>query len=826
MPRTAFLKQANKAGYWLDICRAYARGDRPRMSLRKTADLGGAGNDIPFEQAFSNLAHAYLRDVAPSLLDHELGFQLVDRSDDDKKAIGILAAKVGAQRVFVPLFFLKNNIKGHEMLYLCERDLFVPLNEKWLNDIINRKPDILGTGINRQDAMRNITNPNLQRLRQSPYKFASTVIPAVQPFLPKLASLVTPDAWGEETQAAAAYFADRFNLPVFLKTAGQRTLETFVHWMQQYPQIAAATRDFYGIDEISQIIKQAHADAAVRSVLAPKLVSKYQTPTITGSIFANDLRVKQAAVNAQVEVLYADQLGDTAMAELPDDVRSQLLCRRVFIKDARADEDTSKPYRVKVTEKLFNPTESGLYMVLVKPGTFAKCYVAVHPQGGSGRMDFVTLVRLDESSRSWMNGYAANVWCTNVDDEAPEGPAGLTNDIEAFHTWHAALPAADSLPTESHAFHMLVGPRGEATLPFMVHSELGDGSGTKLYDVRFESYVDGTPRGRRPALPVVDGYDKYNDGERIRLGDNQGARLRAFRGDVLIPAGYRLLRVSPEYATDEPCNVGDRVRPLQPGNLIDAELAVHDKTAALRIMCDQHEYRVNSSRPLSKLAALVHLVKDHGLRETTAEELLRLAPHGRPFTCRIKYADPYMSQTGPSAPSFPEDLGTAGGNPMGFAGPTSTGQRTTMPVSDMSAQNSDPMRQNPNPMYDTPMYGQGSGGGGGAPPGGQYQQRETFDTAMISSLLRSMSDDSLVDRWLPDLITGMDRLGRLLFSYYWHGDRFSERYGQRDMPELGDSLRNAFEIMGDVIAFLEKKTVRANPEESLRALNLGPAASI
>lgn len=33
----------------------------PIAAFVKKAELGGAGNDVQFEQAFSNLAHAYLK---------------------------------------------------------------------------------------------------------------------------------------------------------------------------------------------------------------------------------------------------------------------------------------------------------------------------------------------------------------------------------------------------------------------------------------------------------------------------------------------------------------------------------------------------------------------------------------------------------------------------------------------------------------------------------------------------------------------------------------------------------------------------------------------
>jgi hypothetical protein len=51
----------------------------------KYAEIGG-GQDMPFEQAFSDIAHAYLRDKAPGLQDYEIGFQLIDRNQENTKA--------------------------------------------------------------------------------------------------------------------------------------------------------------------------------------------------------------------------------------------------------------------------------------------------------------------------------------------------------------------------------------------------------------------------------------------------------------------------------------------------------------------------------------------------------------------------------------------------------------------------------------------------------------------------------------------------------------------------------------------------------------------
>jgi hypothetical protein len=86
-------------------------------------------------------------------------------------------------------------------------------------------------------------------------------------------------------------------------------------------------------------------------------------------------------------------------------------------------------------------------------------------------------------------------------------------------------------------------------------------------------------------------------------------------------------------------------------------------------------------------------------------------------------------------------------------------------------------------------------------------QKEVFDTAMVSGMLKAVRQDSLVDRYLGDLMKALDKLGRILFMFYWHQEEFEDRYGKADLPELEDSLRNAFEVLGDVCLFLKEKTV-------------------
>jgi hypothetical protein len=59
---------------------------------------------------------------------------------------------------------------------------------------------------------------------------------------------------------------------------------------------------------------------------------------------------------------------------------------------------------------------------------------------------------------------------------------------------------------------------------------------------------------------------------------------------------------------------------------------------------------------------------------------------------------------------------------------------------------------------------------------------------------------------MKTLIASLDRVGRIMFLYYWHMDKFKERYGSQDMKSLEDSLTTIFDSLGDLILFLKEKT--------------------
>lgn len=805
----------------------------------KLAELGGDGQDTSFEQSFSNLAHAYLRDKAPTLLDHELGFQLVDRNQENTKAIGVFAFKVGSQRLFAPVFFMKGDLKGHELLYMRNQDMFVPLKENWLNYILNRRPNILGTGVERNTSRLGVRPPDLNRLTQSPSKFASAVDPDIAPFMPLYGHLGTQD-FGEAVNGFAAHCQDRLDLGHFLKQASLPALNSVVTMFQQRPAIAQAFDRWHGMGVLSEAIKEAKARLDVHSILDNPYaaVNRNQQPRFTkGSILEKLAADGDDGPDAKqkIKIITWDQ---SQVDGLPDDIteedQEKLLADHILIKDEREGEEVSVAMQVDMEQRLSNPTETGIFQVLVKMHGFEKCLIVIDPHGPDGRKNMALVVRLDESQRNWGNFDGKTVWVAGQDESLLPGGA------ESWDTWFDALPDTASLSESGEGRYMVVGPRRNASCPFRVQREIGESLGTKSYEVDFS---DGFSQ-HRSCQPIsmgnVDSYDKWYDGQRLHIDAKDGTEMRSIQGDLFVPKGYKVLKLEPtreDEAESKAKNSDDPVccggpgsgnqsdpPPIQPGNLVDATLHIMQKTAAMRIDYDGVGYSINHSRSLRDQTALIHLVLDHGLTEDSSRHLLKQAGvsyfRGQAFTCRVKYASPFLTDGGPNAPAYSDDSAYGSYNPMGFSGQTQESYGTEMPIPEMSASNTDPniYNVNPNNMQE-PMDV------AGVNQAMQTGQREVFDTAMIGSMLKAVRDDTMIDRYLPDLIKGVDRLGRILFMFYWHQDKFADRYGKQDMPELEDSLRNAFEMMGDVVLFLKQKTVEPYPEEDVRDIDLGQSSN-
>jgi hypothetical protein len=86
-------------------------------------------------------------------------------------------------------------------------------------------------------------------------------------------------------------------------------------------------------------------------------------------------------------------------------------------------------------------------------------------------------------------------------------------------------------------------------------------------------------------------------------------------------------------------------------------------------------------------------------------------------------------------------------------------------------------------------------------------QRHVFDQAAIGGLAKVYDTSGVVDSYIPDFMDTIDRLGRILFLFYWKHEDFNQRYGNDEMAQMEDRLRNVFKQMGELTLGLKEKAV-------------------
>lgn len=86
-------------------------------------------------------------------------------------------------------------------------------------------------------------------------------------------------------------------------------------------------------------------------------------------------------------------------------------------------------------------------------------------------------------------------------------------------------------------------------------------------------------------------------------------------------------------------------------------------------------------------------------------------------------------------------------------------------------------------------------------------QRHVFDQAAIGGLAKVYDTANVVDSYIPDFMDTIDRLGRILFLFYWKHEDFNQRYGSDDVVQMEDSLRNVFKNLGELTLHLKEKAV-------------------
>lgn len=679
------------------------------QEMRKTA----AGSN--FEVQLGQLADAELSQNAPSLTPFKVGFQLIEKNDDETRGVGVMVYKLEKTWAYVPVFYLNGRLRGTEEMFLPGRSQFCPSSENWIVFVKGKQSQTLGKPEDDKKVMRG---------RAASVNIVRNVDPFMKSASEDIEGLVSLSALESMVKGGEGYKPDMLDLTLWLPRLGKTAAATFINTMDKDPDFANAVLKYYDADDLRMIAKK--ASEGWNPAKQDELV-KVITPESPEAVNLKPL---------EKEALVKD---------------------RVFVMDSR--KETSTVFKGDVDhKKLSSPTKFGVHDVLMSDGTFNR-FCAVFPKNAASVSKSIDdksgmyLIPMDDEEKEAIQG-SPSIQAAKVDSK--EWDDGLKTSIgKPISSIRDDIKGGDKL--------ILIDGFGDGWIVYLDKNMTAVGG---KYAVSDHEYSSGNNNIAR--------LDNSNRLKWLEKTNKEGHIFRA--GDTLfVPKNTRYVRVgynSGKYSFGSPNTLINELKTklnLKP-------MKVYSDGTTVQLMYGDGK----TGEALSKSAALIELVKRHGVDAPTAKRMVKEASrHNRPHADRylIKYAADYPGTLDPvtGGTQAPYDYQE---NVVGGPG-----------------------------LMDTQQAVEASNRG----------VKDVMDVSILKSLAASGKALNLVDDYLPDFMGALDKLGRMLFLFYWHNDEFKDRYGSEEMTDLESSLRDVFRSLGDLVLFLHKKTV--SPSGALESLS-------
>lgn len=648
-----------------------------------------------FEAKFGQLADTQIHEKVPVLSPYKIGFQTVDKEDDETRAVGIMVYKIGKQWIYIPCFWLNGRLKCNDLMYLKQQDMFLPPDEGWVNYVKSQQPIITGKGSRPNEGGRtqdgspaSVSMRPLSTFGHNKYASEYTIVP--KEVLD--AMMIQP-----KDQADVS-------LSTWLPRLGKEATMDFIETMKQNTDFAGAVMQFYDVEEmekIAELVEEASKDDSENAKTKVKII------TDTKSDDVNYL----------------------------DDAAKQILVRDgVFIVDERTD--TSDVFAEEVdTHTLESPKTTGFYDVLMHDGTYKRMFIVI-PNNKLER----TCDSSHETGKAFMcdcDGDTETLKCVEAKDiQARPAVADGSTKLPKFSNL--------GVPVDNDFFScmgscVIMDPKGST-----VCGKINYGDDSPV----FRAYAT-TDKNVSKDIKVV---PTHKDGN-IIMG----------RDTLYIPNNCKGFRTC--YGTSDIPELG---------TVNTALFKIASDGAGLqrvKIFNDGLRYHITDNQKthgnLNKVAALSRLINNYGVAAPSAKHMLKEASDNQSSRYMIKIASEYDQAI---------DFNDERGDDLTYT------SRSVKPT----------------PLDTGAMAKVQQASGMGI--------KDVMDTTVLKTLAKRKNTMGMLADYMPDLVKAVDRLGRLLFLFYWHNDDFQAKYGKQKMYDLEQSLKDVFESLSDTVIFLKERT--------------------
>ena len=704
------------------------------------------------ENSFFQLSFDQLGDKLQKLIPYLIGFQIVKKNEDSTKAVGVFAFKSGKSLLYVPTFWINGNVKGIDLLYSKSNEQFYPLTEEMADLFLKEDSTRIGD-------KSNVDANDVRHEEQF-----------------DLGNMIVPPRTGRITTASVLDY---------VKEASNETKELFGEVLEKNADYLESLLRYNDLEKV--------ADSLILTV-SPK-----KEPLV--KVITN---IKEAK--------------DLTSAE-----KTEFLSKGYYIKDSREKDQISQFNKVQYQEKFTSPLTNGFYQYVTQDGLLRYGLVIVRPS--QLQQHFAT----DDS------------FVIDFDNDAP-GQAYVVDATKLFVRDNVNFTKYDEVaklldePAEvSPSFndtYMLVNESLNATEPFTVIANFKDNDGVRRITVapyteygyqheNDEKAITFQGVGHKGKLDLPGSVRQLPRGNyftppkkakrlTLVLTKKTGNKLEFHGSNVYVPKGYKLLAidlrdrsssnlsVGPDkreekasYNEGKPGAISSVLGALSANNLFPVSLNEHNEEITLAFKGKKEKYS-------TKEAATIGLVIHCGFDEKTAQETISQVSAGHPVEGYVK-----VSELGDSYHSIEDEVPYT--NALGQ--PTYAGYPRIRTADRSGGYQKDPTRlglgdyNGPSGTDDNTSLNQDIQKAVGL---AQHGQKEIFDTQSIATLAKYVSPERKINDYMPALLSGLDRLGRLLFLLNWSVEEFEEMFGRDDLPELNELLTQTFKGLGDLIVFFKK----------------------
>lgn len=770
-----------------------------------------------FESDFGNLAFSFLRDRAPQLVNHLVGFELVHREDDGSNAVGIFGFQIGGRVYYVHAFWINNQVQGMDSIWDKEADQFYPLADTWVSRIVRTANARAGSG--QSLSPTEIRNPDLAVLQRRPgvggsMKMAEAVFNTEGDFVNLCAKIAT----------AAANDADFSAMLTGADEVGTKAMVT-----KQASHLISFLRERGGPEAVTGALNMYHDRRWAKAAHTFYNHTDLQVDQFS-PIFYDSLKKRAGygerteAAMPKVRVITADEIDS---GDLSNDELDAVMLDGYAFRDLRTTTEVSQAFKETRGETLLSGvTTPGVQDIITAAGTVVRRYVSrctagdtysysnsSDPNDGlsgdsSGRY---LVIDLEKHEGAVVRG--CPISAGGQDALPPGDPVGLLfdkgvspGDVEQAELWSnynssKTTYEQDCTWRNDHQFY-LVGTDDTFYGPFCLQSLIKqDDAWVAGTDFRgdYNAFRDGNGRSYcDPKLIFVD-----------RPGNLIYTRVSSGPDRVTVPSkSWKLLRckmVEQALATGS-----DALYQLAGNGVHNFKLAANFGDGSINCIVDDNIVANFANRK----TANHRLVLDFGFRPDAVSSMLGdLRDSGE--AVRTAVAGPSVKRAFGEIPLMPQ-VGQNGGYESYFGASTQPMTESAESVGDstLNGVNRDVMQPGAN-LYQQPAGGNNSYGGPEVDPSqlaadaAASGQQQVFDHATIGNLAQTYDVGYVIDSELPHMLGTLNRLGRMLFLFHWRNKDFAERYGQQDLAGLSDRLRSCYRMLGDLIIKLQQRPIDA-----------------